>query len=316
MALAPDLNSEEIFDDSSFYGSDDETTALEEEAAEYDPHHYWTHIHPKLLSTIQARNQEEKKQLDAEKSKSDEKMSYTPMDIDTDTEGTVSQGPLPRNKPGEHESSTDFLKRLPPSTTKASSHGPWIYIHTENLAGHKEDIPEFTRKGLEALHAFDEKEASLRYENDRKKGSAIALSRKVKPLQRELETHVFSLARETNCVTGKWMMFITADRVDAYWGAVAEATMAGTLGIGAKVATDVEEDKRARLIAIYTRDYDDKDDVKRVLRKLVELNLVRSGKKPIFYKRDALTYLDIMSGNKYGIKPSAFSSADILGGNV
>ncbi|KAL4960779.1 DUF1917 domain-containing protein [Aspergillus stella-maris] len=325
---------EEIFsDDSSFYGSDQE---LEQEAAEYDPRFYWSFVHPKLLSTIQARNQEQEREKQAELERSKrknkikekkDKMSPTPMDIDNnaddmkmdldthdDTEGTP--GSLPRNKAGSNETSTAFLHRLPPSTTQASSIGPWIYIHTESLKRLNEDVATFTKRGWEALHAFDEKEASLRYENDRKGGSSIALARKVKPLERELESHIFALARETGCVTGKWMMFITPDRIDHYWGAVAEATIAGHLGIGAKVATDAGEGDRARLIAIYTRDYDDKDDVKRVLRKLAEMNLVKRGERPIYYKRDALTYLEIMSKNKYGIKATAFSSADVLGGKI
>ncbi|KAL4796932.1 hypothetical protein BDV19DRAFT_387803 [Aspergillus venezuelensis] len=322
---------EEIFsDDSSFYGSDQE---LEQEAAEYDPRFYWSFVHPKLLSTIQATNQEQEREKQAElerskrKSKNKEKRDkmastlmdidsrdYMKMNLDTDEVTEETPGTLPHNKAGSHESITAFLHRLPPSTTPASSIGPWIYIHTENLTRLSEDVATFTKKGWEALHAFDEKEASLRYENDRKGGSSIALARKVKPLERELESHIFALARETGCVTGKWMMFITPDRIDQYWGAVAEATIAGHLGIGAKVATDAGEGDRARLIAIYTRDYDDKDDVKRVLRKLAEMNLVKRGERPIYYKRDALTYLEIMSKNKYGIKATAFSSADVLGG--
>ncbi|KAL4948275.1 hypothetical protein BDW69DRAFT_189407 [Aspergillus filifer] len=294
---------DEIFsEDSSFYGSDQE---LEQEAAEYDPRLYWSSIHPKLLSTIQARNKEKEREKKAElerskkKNKNEEKKdkmssTSTPMDIDnktndmkmdldTDADSEETPGTLPRNKAGSQETSTAFLHRLPPSTTQASSIGPWIYIHTENLTRLNEDVATFTKKGWEALHAFDEKEASLRYENDRKGGSSIALARRVKPLERELEGHIFALARETGCVTGKWMMFITPDRVDQYWGAVAEATMAGHLGIGAKVATDAGEGDKARLIAIYTRDYDDKDDVKRVLRKLAEMNLIKRGERPIYY---------------------------------
>lgn len=184
-------------------------------------------------------------------------------------------------------------------------------------AKHTEDLGEFTRLGRDALHRFEAREAELRYQNDRKGGNVGALGRKVKPLQRELEGEIFSLARETNCVTGKWMFFVTTDRVDSYWAAVVDATVQGHLGIGAKVATDGGEGEgRARLLAVYTRDYADYDDVKRVLRKLVELNLVKKREKPIYYKRDALTHLEIMSKNRYGIKATAFSSADVLGGKI
>ncbi|KAL4818095.1 hypothetical protein BDW67DRAFT_21969 [Aspergillus spinulosporus] len=306
------LRPEDIFsDESSFYGSEEETTQMEREAAKYDPETYWARIHPHLLTTIQARNQEENRWR-CRSVEEKNKMAYSPMDIDTDT------GYLPPNEPGPNESSTDFLKRVPPSTTREEDVGPWIYVHTDQLAHHKEDQATFITKGLEALDGFVDQERKLREDNDQKKGSTIALSRKVKPLQRELEKHIFELARETNCITGKWMMFITPDQVDSYWEAVADATMKGFLGVGAKVATlsNSDEQGKARLMAIYTRDYDDIADVKRVLRKLVELKLVKRGERPIYYKRDALTYLNIKSGNRYGIKVTALSSADVLGGRV
>ncbi|KAL4879614.1 hypothetical protein BJY04DRAFT_219955 [Aspergillus karnatakaensis] len=292
---------EVLSDDSSFYGDEEEKTTLEHEALAYDPESYWSTTHPRLLSTIQYQ------QLKQER---DQKMDPTPMDIDSDV-----PKPLPRNKPGQHESSADFLKRLPPSTTKTESIGAWIYIHTTFISRLEYDEGEFTRKGKQLLDAYERTESDLRHENERNKGSAIALSRKLKPLQRELQNKIFELARETNCVSGKWMFFITADRVDSYWSAIADATMNGHLGIAAKVATDDGED-RARLIAVYTRDYQDTDDVKRVLRKLVELNLVKKSEKPVYYKADALTYLNIMSKNNYGMRATLYSSADVLTGKI
>lgn len=101
------------------------------------------------------------------------------MDIDTDTPQI-----LPRDKPGKHESSVEFLKRLPASSTKADIVGPWIYIHTPHTEQLNDDVAEFKRRGREALFAFENQEASLRYENDCKGGSAVTLARKVRPLQR------------------------------------------------------------------------------------------------------------------------------------
>ncbi|KAL4810129.1 hypothetical protein BDV18DRAFT_53238 [Aspergillus unguis] len=329
-----DLSADDILsDDSSFYGDSQETATLEQTASEYDAEleTYWSTIHPTLLSTIQSRLQEEKKQALAKDSNSSKVSSLpTNMDMDIEPAGsltTFTESALPRNKPGPNETPASFLARLPPSTTKESDIGPWIYIHTPNIARLQDDVAEFTKLGREALETFQAQEASLRYENDQKGGTKIALARKVKPLQRELEEKITKLARDTNCVTGKWMMFVTADRIDGYWKAVAEATMNGHLGIAAKVATDGGSDadagtghgnwqNRARLLAVYTRDYEDHADVKRVLRKLVELNLVKKGERPIYYKRDALTYLEIMSKNRYGMRATAFSSADVLDGKI
>ncbi|RDW86740.1 DUF1917 domain-containing protein [Aspergillus mulundensis] len=331
MSKSTTLRPEDIFsDDSSFYGgllkdnerdplhadsatgSEGEIEELTREAAEYSPETYWTHIHPHLLSTIQARRQEENKKPPAVAEEKNNEAAHSPMDIDTDTVY------LPRNMSSEHETSANFLSRLPASSTREENIGSWIYAYPAKRVRDNEDRAGFMKKGLEALHAYVAQEAKLRYENDKKKGSAIALSRKVKPLQRELEKELLELARETNCISGKWMMFITPDRVDSYWAAVAGATMKGQLGIAAKVATqsDMDAQGKPRLIAVYTKDYEDIADIKRVLRKLVELDLVKREERPIYYKRDAWTYLEIMSGNKYGLKATAFSSADVLGGKV
>ncbi|KAI9376275.1 hypothetical protein BJX61DRAFT_417402 [Aspergillus egyptiacus] len=299
MPTSRQIQPEEIFsDESSFYGDDEEVSRLEELAASYDPEHYWTSIHPKLLSTIQSRQQLEKK------------MESSPMDIDAETPQF-----LPRNRHGRHESASDFLTRLPPSTTKAETIGPWIYASNLQIPYKEGDLPTLQRKGRERLERFEDEEAHVRYENDQKGGTKQALGRRLAPLRRKLEQDIFVLARETGIVTGKWMMFITADRVDHYWGVVAAATMNGELGIGAKVATD-DGQGRARLIAIYTKDYQDRDDIKRVLRRLMELDMVKRNERPIYYKCDVLTYLEILSDNPYGLKASSFSSADVLAGKV
>ena len=67
---------------------------------------------------------------------------------------------------------------------------------------------------------------------------------------------------------------------------------------------------------VYTRDYEDIEDVRGVLQKLVELGLVRNEQKPIYYKADAYTYLEILGDNPYGLKASLFSSRDVLAGKV
>ncbi|KAL2815502.1 hypothetical protein BJX63DRAFT_160368 [Aspergillus granulosus] len=304
-----------LSDDSSFYGKffekvgaifnklttgdEEETARLEQREIEYEDE-YWTTIHPHLLSTIQERTRFEQNSLVKKK------MSPTPMDID-------EPKCMPVNKLGPGEPSSAFLARLPASTTRAENVGPWIYLHTPSAYQREGDVPTLQRKGLEALYAYEAEEARLRQENDQKGGSNIALSRKLSPLRRELETRLFALAQEMNVVTGKWLLFMTPDRVDLFWRAVVEGTLRGELGHAAKVATDADDGQgRARLICIYTKDYRDREDIKRVLMRLMELGLVRKGDMPIYYKCDVLTYLEIKSGNKYGLKPALLSSADVL----
>lgn len=78
-------------------------------------------------------------------------------------------------------------------------------------------------------------------------------------------------------------MFCPAGEVDAVWAVVARATAENGLGSAAKVAPDNGEGKE-RLICIYTKDFNDMEDVTRVLRKMKELGLVDSREKPLYYK--------------------------------
>lgn len=228
----------------------------------------------------------------------------------------------PRNARGRNESVSDFLARLPPSTTKEESIGPWIFVSEPNRRKgldeeEEEDLAGFIAKGTELLHEFEEKKSELEEEHDRSGAKTKApLTRKLNVHRRALEKDIFMLARENRVISGKWMLFPSPGRVDAVWKAVVEATVDGDLGNGAKVATDAG-DRRARGMMIYTRDYEDIEDVRRVLEKLKELELVNTEQRlGIYYKADAFTYLRILGDNPYGLKASLYSSKDILTGNV
>ena len=114
------------------------------------------------------------------------------------------------------------------------------------------------------------------------------------------------------------MLFPMADDVNRFWSLVATATAAGELGHAAKVAADDGSgNASARLICVYTEDFSDKEDVKRVLGRLVDMGLVtRKGPmgedRGIYYKADAFTNLGIDSKNEWGLKASLFSSKDVL----
>lgn len=89
----------------------------------------------------------------------------------------------------------------------------------------------------------------------------------------------------------KWMLFIEPAFVNDVWATVARATVKNELGIAAKVAPREERgSKKERLICIYTYDFSDKDDVGRVLARMKQLDLVRTGpgRRPIYYKAGEL----------------------------
>jgi hypothetical protein len=80
------------------------------------------------------------------------------------------------------------------------------------------------------------------------------------------------------------MLFTSPQRVNETWAIVAHAVATNQLGQLAKVAPrDASSSRTERLICIYTKDFSDKEDVVRVLRKIKDLDLIDSG-KGIYYK--------------------------------
>lgn len=53
------------------------------------------------------------------------------------------------------------------------------------------------------------------------------------------------------------------------------------------------------------------EDVRRVLDELLDLELCRRDGKPIYYKCDAYTYLNLSSNNEYKLRASLYSSAEL-----
>jgi len=112
------------------------------------------------------------------------------------------------------------------------------------------------------------------------------------------------------------MLFPEDKEVSRTWKTIVEGVIQNRLGHVAKVATgptDAEGRGRA-LICVYTKDFSDEGDVRRVLEELVELGLCSGEGNGIYYKCDAFTYLGLDSNNAYGLKASIYSSRDVLKG--
>lgn len=89
--------------------------------------------------------------------------------------------------------------------------------------------------------------------------------------------------------SGKWLIFVSAVRVDALWRKIKQATEAGKLGGVSKVATGksspLSNDSRSRVICVYSYDWTDEEDVRRIRRALRKLGV----RWRIPYKADADT---------------------------
>ena len=84
-------------------------------------------------------------------------------------------------------------------------------------------------------------------------------------------------------------MFIPTIRIDAAWEVIDLETREGRLGVAAKVATAMPNpmatSQKIKLICVYTYNFEDLDDVRRVRLRLRELGYTRK----IPYKTDAAT---------------------------
>lgn len=187
--------------------------------------------------------------------------------------------------------------------------------HRSKQDGQASDEAAFIAEGTRLLRNFEDRQSDLRVEHDRSGAHKAALTRKLRPMSARLAEDIFTSAREKKVTRGKWMLFPTPNRVDGLWETVVRATLAGELGIESKVATKPSgATDKTRLLVVYTRDYADLADVKRVVEKLRDLGLVTVGtQKPIYYKTDAYSWLDITSTNPYGLKASLYNSDDVLG---
>ncbi|KAJ6440890.1 splicing factor 3b [Purpureocillium lavendulum] len=214
----------------------------------------------------------------------------------------------------------DFLDRLPPLTTEQSEHIPWLYICNPYIPraekrrsdsgltkGNEDEAPveegsklelvveggterlQILQTGLQTLQETGKPKAFIQREMNKE--------RKIAALD------VLNLAHAGKVRTGK---------VNETWATLAHATANNELGIAAKIAPrpPFEEQRRDRLICVYTADFNDKTDVGRVLQRLRELRLVETRGRVLYYKPDIYTYVGIANGNPWGLGASIYSSRD------
>jgi len=96
---------------------------------------------------------------------------------------------------------------------------------------------------------------------------------------------------------GKWLIFVSAYNVDRIWMKIKKATEEGILGGSSKVATAKTNpgfpNSKVRVICVYTYDWRDERDAKRVREELRKIGIVRK----ISYKTDEDTDLGVYGAN-------------------
>lgn len=214
-----------------------------------------------------------------------------------------------------HETIDDFLTRLPVHGSEWV--GPWLWC--ANPFEDRDAEPEqrdanFMQLAPRLLKDYMNKMRQVTEENPASPAGTI--TRKLGPARAKLKDDILALAKEHGMVSGKWMLFPNERDVATVWRTVATAVIEGKLGNVAKVATD-DEGKGARLICIYTKDFSDEVDVKRVVQEIKKLGLLPVDEaRSIYYKCDAYTHLGIDASNEYKLQASLYSSKDVLSGKT
>ncbi|KAI9722873.1 MAG: hypothetical protein M1828_004439 [Chrysothrix sp. TS-e1954] len=207
------------------------------------------------------------------------------------------------------ESVEDFLTRLPPSKSFFREGWIWVANPRRQRQPKRSDLAGFN----EAAKKLFDQYTSLK---DHIATSGYPRTKKAKADRDKLQHEILQvLAVKYDVLCGKWMLFPNAADVDRIWAVVAEAVVNDQLGMAAKVASaDAEPTRSGKLICIYTKNFSDLADVRRVLETVFDLGLAKRDRskdsRGIYYKADAYTHLGIESKNEWGLKASLYSSQD------
>lgn len=217
----------------------------------------------------------------------------------------------------DKETILEFLRRLPVSEPSSAAVGPWLWVRSSKQKWEwkqsdvKMNLDAFMEAATLLLQDLENQRAKIEDQNPGKAPATI--TRKVTPYREQVEDDLLTLAKKTGVTAGKWMFFPQPEDLPRVWRLVAEATAEGKLGPCTKVGTyEPENVKKGTLICVYTYDFNDQADVKRVLLELEELGLIARDARPAYYKCDAYTYMALNGGNVYNIKPSLYSSKEIF----
>ncbi|MEM2100289.1 MAG: DUF1917 domain-containing protein [Thermoproteota archaeon] len=133
---------------------------------------------------------------------------------------------------------------------------------------------ELDKSGKEALHESlkkKQRETSLPYSDSR-------------PSEVSEVYWIYAVRRkgkypEPTVRSGKWLIFVERENVDEVWFKVKKAVEEGRLGDSAKVSTakpnPLASDPKKYVICIYTYDWTDEKDVRRIREELRKLSIVK-----------------------------------------
>ncbi|RDB24834.1 hypothetical protein Hypma_007582 [Hypsizygus marmoreus] len=213
----------------------------------------------------------------------------------------------------------DFLTKYKPSMVQNDGTKPWIWVRGSEPTKQDSDESEATEEASRLLKEVTDRveaiknDASIPMRSSKKTG---AKSKKEvrEQVQADATEKLKEIAIKHGYVSGKWLIFAPAEKIDMIWSGIATSLVAGPLASTsaylAKVATSSEQENphHQHLICVYLPDVYDKEKVTEVMKILLRNHGVNlSGVKCNLY-----TTIGIDSKHASGISSTIWKNSALL----
>uniref|UniRef100_D8Q9T6 Uncharacterized protein n=1 Tax=Schizophyllum commune (strain H4-8 / FGSC 9210) TaxID=578458 RepID=D8Q9T6_SCHCM len=173
-------------------------------------------------------------------------------------------------KPTSDMSLDDFLKKYRPSMVQNDGTKPWIWVAGNKDHATPDGWTDAIEEASEILKETTEKVESIKNDasipvRSNKKTGARSKKEVREEVQAEATKKLKEISQKHKYVTGKWLIFAPADKVDLIWSGIARSLVSGplsaTAAFTAKVSTSPEHDQPnyQHVMCIYVPDVYDKD---------------------------------------------------------
>ncbi|KAI0041344.1 hypothetical protein FA95DRAFT_1591090 [Auriscalpium vulgare] len=214
----------------------------------------------------------------------------------------------------------DFLSKYKPSMVQDDGTKPWIWVRgSQKASKDDEKVDTAVEEAQALLEEVTEKVESIKNDDSIPMRSSKKTGAKSKKELREAEQaqateKLKEISIRTGYVSGKWLIFAPADKVDMIWSAVATSLVSGPLSSTAaylaKVATSPKHDtpNYQHVLCIYMPDVYDKAAVAEVLKTLVG----KHGVTTLGVKSNLYTSIGLDSKHASGVPSTVWKNTAVL----
>ncbi|KAF8967959.1 hypothetical protein BDZ97DRAFT_1916528 [Flammula alnicola] len=213
----------------------------------------------------------------------------------------------------------DFLAKLRPSMVENDGTKPWIWVRGSAPSKEDSGVDEATKEATKLLKEVTEKVEIIQNDpaiptRSNKKIGAKNKKELREQVQAEATEQLKDIAIKHGYVSGKWLIFAPAEKVDLIWSSVAKSLVSGPLhstpAYLAKVSTSSgdENAKAQHLICIYLPDVYDKASVAEVMKVLLR----NHGANLSGVKSNLYTTIGIDSKHSSGIPSTTWKNTAVI----